>query len=128
MKCAARFYVAPRTVAAIACIIAAIASTACGRKSEAASADTPPAADGVIVLDSGSPKLAAIDVDTVRVTHERAVATGEAPLGDVVPPRMLEIASEQVADVVRVQRASHLRDGRVDRRARGLEIGRVRGA
>jgi cobalt-zinc-cadmium efflux system membrane fusion protein len=80
MKCAARFYVAPRTVAAIACIIAAIASTACGRKSEAASADTPPAADGVIVLDSGSPKLAAIDVDTVRVTHERAVAMLPAQL------------------------------------------------
>jgi cobalt-zinc-cadmium efflux system membrane fusion protein len=64
----------------IACVLAASASSACGRKPAAGSTDAPPRQDGAIVLDSASPKLAAISVDTVRVTHERAVAMLAAQL------------------------------------------------
>ncbi len=52
----------------------ACAASACGHKSIAEGAETPPTKDGEIVIDSASPKLAAIGVDTVRVSHERAVA------------------------------------------------------
>jgi cobalt-zinc-cadmium efflux system membrane fusion protein len=64
----------------IACVAAVSASSACGRKPAAETTDAPPRQDGEIVLDSASPKLAAISVDTVRVTHERAVAMLAAQL------------------------------------------------
>jgi len=53
---------------------------ACGKKTTAEAADAPARADGDIVIDSASPKLAAIGVDTVRVTRERAVAMLSAQL------------------------------------------------
>ncbi len=56
------------------CAVATIALAACGSK--AAESAVPPQArtSGAIVLDSASPKLAAIDVDTARTTHDRTVA------------------------------------------------------
>jgi cobalt-zinc-cadmium efflux system membrane fusion protein len=66
-----------RTPAFAIYISIAIVSAACGKKAaanSAESADAKPTANGEIVLDSASPKLAAIGIDTVRVTHERAVA------------------------------------------------------
>ncbi len=64
------------TFALALCTAAATITAACGRKASATSADAaaPAAKDGEVVLDSASPKLAAIGVDTVRITHERAVA------------------------------------------------------
>jgi cobalt-zinc-cadmium efflux system membrane fusion protein len=62
--------------ALIACVSIGIGGAACGGKASATNAETAGAAtpDGEVVLDSASPKLAAIGVDTVRITHERTVA------------------------------------------------------
>lgn len=61
-------------------ILFVVTVSACGKKNDAEAASTPPRTDGEIVLDSASPKLAAIGVDTVRVTRERAVAMLSAQL------------------------------------------------
>ena len=45
-----------------------------------------------------------------RADH-RAVAAGQAAIGDVVPARVLEVAVEQLADAGDVQLAAHLRRG-----------------
>lgn len=58
----------------ITLLTAACALGACARKPAAANEPPPPTLDGDVVIDSGSAKLAAIDVDTARVARERAVA------------------------------------------------------
>src|SRR5262245_15745384 len=52
----------------------------------------------VRVLDRGA--------EAGRAGH-RAVAAGQAALGDLVPPRMLEVLDQQVADVASVERPAH---------------------
>ncbi len=66
-----------KTRTLLACVSIGMLAAACGKNAAANStdsADAKPAATGEVVLDSASPKLAAIGIDTVRVTHERAVA------------------------------------------------------
>ena len=62
--------------------IALLVVCGCGKAADgrgaAVGAKGPP--DGEVVLDSSSPKLAAIDVDTVRTTRERTVAVLSAQL------------------------------------------------
>jgi cobalt-zinc-cadmium efflux system membrane fusion protein len=69
-----------RHIAPVACFVVAATAAACAGKPAAANETAPPRADGEIVLDSASPKLAAIDVDTARVARERAVAMLPAQL------------------------------------------------
>ena len=58
-----------------------------------------------------------------RADH-RAVAAGEAALGDLVPARVLEVAREQVAQVGRRRAAGPSCSARaLDGGARGLEVG-----
>jgi membrane fusion protein, heavy metal efflux system len=52
----------------------------CGKAAPADVAEAAPQRDGEIVIDSASPKLAAIGIDTVRVTHEHTVAMLPAQL------------------------------------------------
>lgn len=56
-----------------------VLAAACGR-APAGDDRVPAPVDGEIVLDAASPKFAFIDVDTVRVTRERTVATLPAQL------------------------------------------------
>src|SRR5581483_4514773 len=63
-----------------------------------------------------------------RRTDERAVPAREATRGDVVPPRILEIPHEQVADVVRVEGPPHPLSGARDRVPRGVGVVLVRRA
>lgn len=65
----------------VAGIALTIAASACGRGNVAEAGAPPPRTDGEVVLDSASPKLPAIGVDTVRVTRERSVATLAAQVG-----------------------------------------------
>ena len=67
-------------VRAGATLAAAALAVACRGAPAAESAETSPPRDGDIVLDSASGKLAAIGVDTVRVTRERTVAMLPAQL------------------------------------------------
>ena len=62
-----------KCVPPIVCALAVAVSSACGSK-PAESALVPPRQGGAIVLDSASPKLAAIDVESARTSHERTVA------------------------------------------------------
>jgi cobalt-zinc-cadmium efflux system membrane fusion protein len=83
MKVQMRLFAARRSIATIAIATAVLAAGACGKKAAADSSDataTAPAKDGEVVIDSASPKLKAIGVDTVRMTHERAVAMLPAQL------------------------------------------------
>ena len=67
-----------RTLGAFApvalCAFATVALAACGSKTAESAVPPPPRASGEIVIDSASPKLAAIDVDTARTTHDHMVA------------------------------------------------------
>jgi len=69
-----------RPAAIVAVLAIACLAAACGKPREAESAESPPAKDGEIVIDSASGKLSALTVDTVRVTRERAVAMLPAQL------------------------------------------------
>ena len=61
-------------------VVALFVVGACGKAQPADVAAEPPPKDGEIVIDSASPKLAAIGIDTVRVTHEHTVAMLPAQL------------------------------------------------
>jgi cobalt-zinc-cadmium efflux system membrane fusion protein len=72
--------ITPRRLRLLAAFAAATAAAACGTTRTAESAESPPARDGDIVIDSASGKLAALTIDTVRLTRERAVAMLPAQL------------------------------------------------
>ena len=98
---------------------------------------------GVVDREAAVPDARALGVAAAEVggvldaraeagrADERAVAAGEAALGDLVPARMLEVAGEQVAEVAGVElrpicaaaaratAAARRRDRRRSRRRRG---------
>src|ERR1019366_1126800 len=65
------------------------------------------------VLDGGA---------EARRAYERAVRASEAPIRDVVPPRVVEVAVEEFLDSRRVERSAHLRRRVLNDTLGGLEI------
>src|SRR5450755_162881 len=77
----------------------------------------------VVDREAGIPALVTFDVLALEIgdvlhrraearrADHRAVAAGQAALGDLVPTRVLEVAVQQPLDIRRVELATHLRGG-----------------